>query len=185
MTRSFVRLSLTLALGLGLASCDTPTMADPVAADPRPGAIAATHLPDAAVVAKASGTAFRFPLLPDGTRTTVRVTFNAIRRADGSADGFFSYHQGGVELEVAVTCMTVVEGNRAWIAGVITESTIGFLGHVSYFYTFDNGNAGEDIISLLRVETQPGLGEAQRFCDELPTVLAPRAVERGNVSVRG
>jgi hypothetical protein len=83
--------------------------------------------------------------------------------------------------------MTVVDGNRAWIAGVIRESTIGFVGHVSYFYTFDNGGGGDgepDVISLLRVETQPGLGEAQRFCDELPAILPPRAVEQGNVVVR-
>ena len=173
---------LTLALPFA-AGCETAT--DPVGSGPDldpNGAVVS-----AGVIEKAAGTAFRFPLLPDGSTTTVRHHFNVTKKADGSVHGLFTYDQGGVSLVVDVTCMTVVDGNKAWIAGIIRESTIGFLGHVSYFYTFDNGEGAQDppdTISLVRVETVPGTGEADRFCDELPQILPPRDVERGNVTVR-
>ena len=174
------RSPFVLLLALAAAGCESPTQT------PEPRAMAGEALlPASAVVEKASGTAYRFPL-SNGVPVTVRVHFNATNYGDGTTRGFYTYDAGSTSLAVDVTCMTVVEGNKAWIAGVITESSIGFVGHVSYFYTFDNGEgdpANPDIISLVRVETQPGLGEAARFCDELPTVLPPRDVERGNVNV--
>jgi hypothetical protein len=182
---------LTTALTVLVAgACDTPVepSLDEVSGldDRAPATVAAAqHGP---VAAKASGTLYRFVPVGDGSVVTVQMHVNATKHEDGTARGSYRYEAGSTVLDVDVTCMTVEDGNRAWIAGVITESTVGFVGHVSYFYTFDNGEGAQDtpdVVSLLRVEAQPGLGEAQRFCDELPTILPPRNVEQGNINVRG
>lgn len=172
------------------AACESPI--DPGAAE-GPGlepdgvlahVTAASHGP---VVGSATGTLFRFVTNTNGSVTTVQMDVDARKYEDGTARGSYRYQAGGVAIRVDLHCMTLVGDNGAWIAGVITESTVGFLGHVSYFYTFDNGegaNAEPDIVSLVRVESQPGLGEADRFCAELPQILAPRNVDDGNISVR-
>jgi hypothetical protein len=187
--RRIAMLTVALAAAAGTA-CDSPTAprhAEGPGLEPD-GARAAAVQPAGAVVEKANGTLFRFPALPDGSIVTVKMHVNATKHENGAVRGSFRYEAGATAIDVAVTCMTVVEGSKAWIAGVITESTVGFVGHVSYFYAFDNGegaHADPDIVSLVRVEVQPGLGEAQRFCDELPEILPPRDVERGNINIRG
>jgi hypothetical protein len=106
----------------------------------------------------------------------------------GTARGSYRYQADAAAITVDVLCMTIVDGNKAWIAGVITESTVGFLGHASTFYTFDNGEGAKaepDIVSLVRVVVAPGLGEAQNFCDNTPQALPPRNVDDGNIKVRG
>lgn len=176
-----------LALALVAAGCETPTASTEPALTFEQGSGSAA-LVGQGTTAQAAGTAYRFPVQPDGSTLTVRMHFNATTDVSGTTRGFYTYDAGPTSLKVDVTCMTVVDGNRAWIAGVITESTVGFVGHVSYFYTFDNGEGAmdqPDIISLVRVEVQPGLGEAARFCSELPEILPPRNVDRGNVNVRG
>lgn len=165
-----------------LAACDSIT---------EPTRLGSTLDPDGAVVggigvsASAEGMAIRYPTLGDGSQLQVRTNFSVKEFADGSVDGWFHYAAGGVDLRVGVTCMTVV-GEKAWIAGIIEKSTVGFVGHVSYFYTFDNGRgerSDPDIVSQVRVEATPGVGEAQRFCDELPELLTPHEVVDGNVVV--
>jgi hypothetical protein len=187
--RRTTMLAVALATAAGTA-CDSPTAprhSEGPGLEPD-GARAAAVQPAGPVIEMANGTLFRFVPLADGSIVTVKMHVNARKHANGAVKGSFRYDAGTTSLDVAVTCMTVVEGNKAWIAGVITESTVGFVGHVSYFYAFDNGegaNAPPDIVSLVRVEAQPGLGEAQRFCDELPEILPPRDVERGNINIRG
>lgn len=169
-----------------LAACDSPTQPAPLGSTLDPdGAIIPGHAEG--VTAAASGAAIRYAELGDGSRLQVLTSFS-VHQSDAGTEGFFHYRAGSTEIRVEVTCMTVVDGHRAWIAGVITESTVGFLGHVSYFYTFDNGEgAGSpaDVVSLVRVEATPGLGEDRRFCDELPQGLPARNVDQGNVNVRG
>lgn len=181
---------LLAVLAVIAAGCETPV--EPRAASgpglEPDGVSAAASLVSGPVVAKAAGTLYRFVPNADGSVTTVQMHVNATKHEDGTARGSYRYSAGSAAIEVDVTCMTVVDGNRAWIAGVIRESTVGFIGHVSYFYTFDNrgGEQGDaDIVSLVRVEVQPGLGEAQRFCDELPAILPPRVVDQGKVTVHG
>lgn len=188
-----MRRTMLWAVAVGVsaaAACDSPTgprAGEGPALEPD-GVLAAvrgeSHGP---VVGTANGTLFRFVTNADNSITTVRMDVDARKYEDGTARGAYRYQAGGVAIVVDVTCMTLVDDNRAWIAGVITETTVGFLGHVSYFYTFDNGegaNAEPDIVSLVRVEARPGLGEADRFCDELPQILPARNVDDGNITVR-
>lgn len=174
---------------LGCGACSIPwTQHFPSELQPSSPDGALSHVSHGRVVGTANGTLFRFVDNADGSVTTVQMDVAARKYADGTARGSYHYQAGGVAIGVDVSCMTLVDGNKAWIAGVITESNIGFLGHVSYFYTFDNGEgatAQPDIVSLVRVEAQPGLGEAVRFCDELPQILPPRNVDDGNINVRG
>ena len=137
-----------------------------------------------AIVARASGAAHR-----EAEGKPIILNFSAVKRTDGSVTGSYVYHSvfNHVKIHVDVTCMTVTEGNKAWIAGIITQSSIdGLVGTVSYFYAFDNGEgagAEPDIVSLVRANDVAG--EDQVFCRELPTALPAREVVRGSVNVSG
>lgn len=121
----------------------------------------------------------------DGLRN---FTFHAIQRPDGSVEGSYRILRTDLSTEftVDVTCLTVV-GNRAWIAGIISQSDSPgvIVGTVSYFYAIDNGEgegAAPDIVSLARINDRAG--EDVLFCTILPTVLPPRVVRFGNVQIR-
>jgi hypothetical protein len=152
---------------------DTGEFADPPAATVGGG-----------VVASASGAAHR-----EAGGLPVLLNFSARLHADGSASGSYYYHAvtDHTWIHVNVTCMTIVDGNRAFIAGVIRDSSIPVLiGTISYFYTRDNGegaDADPDEVSLVRANDVAGADE--EFCTELPTVLPNREVLHGNVQVRG
>lgn len=139
---------------------------------------------DEAVVARASGSAHR-----EVAGAPVILSFSAIKRADGSVEGEYYFRAVAIAqwLRVNVTCMTVVDGNKAWVGGIIVAaSDFQFVGTVSYFYTFDNGEgaaANSDIVSLVRANDVAGAD--QEFCTELPTVLPNREVLHGNVNVTG
>lgn len=176
-------------LAVATAACETPVEPrSPVGPALEPDGMVAAGVSHGSVIGTATGTLSRFVPNADGSVTTVQMEISVRKHADGTARGSYRYEAGAVAITVDVLCMTLVDGNKAWIAGIITESTVGFLGHVSTFYTFDNGegaNAEPDIVSLVRVVAQPGLGEAQLFCDNVPKALPPRNVDAGNVQVRG
>jgi hypothetical protein len=121
----------------------------------------------------------------------VILNFSVIKHADGTVRGHYYFRAIGTDpdqwLRVQVTCMTVVGGNQAWIAGVTVDAfQPALIGRVSYFYTFDNGEgakADPDIVSLVRANDVPGAD--QEFCTLLPTILPPREVLHGNVHVEG
>lgn len=182
---------LLAVLAVTSAACETPIeprSPEGLRSGPDGGIAAVQGASHGPVVATASGTLSRFVPNADGSVTTVQMDVDARKYADGTARGSYRYQAGAAAITVDVLCMTVVDGNKAWIAGTITESTVGFLGHVSFFYTFDNGegaNAEPDIVSLVRVVVAPGLDLAQPFCDDVPQGLPPRDVEDGNIKVRG
>lgn len=180
------RRRLTLAVStLIVAACSDPGL-------PTDAALGSTLDPDGAVsvsdpapvAARASGAAHR-----EAGEKPVLLNFSAEKRADGTVTGSYYYQSvsNHVSIHVDVTCMTVAEGNRAWVAGIISKSSIpALVGTVSYFYTFDNGEgagADSDVVSLVRAADEPG--EDFRFCEELPTGLPDREVLHGNVNVSG
>ncbi|HJU75935.1 MAG TPA: hypothetical protein VJ717_19490 [Gemmatimonadaceae bacterium] len=121
----------------------------------------------------------------DGLRN---FTFHAVKRPDGSVEGSYRILRTDLSTEftVDVTCLTVV-GNRAWVAGIISQSDSPgvIVGTVSYFYAIDNGEgsgATPDIVSLARINDRAG--EDILFCTILPTLLPPRVVQFGDVQIR-
>ena len=118
------------------------------------------------------------------------LAFNARRYADGSASGQFEYHQvvegQAFKFNVDVTCMSVYDGNRAKIGGVIKVSNDPTLppGRYAWFQVFDNGegaNAPPDQSSLVGFGSEAA---NRAFCDSpaLPR-FGPWDVQ-GNAQVR-
>jgi hypothetical protein len=139
-----------------------------------------------AVVVRASGAAHR-----DALGAPVILNFSAVKYADGTVDGQYYFRALGTDpdqmIRVRVTCMTVVDGNKAWIGGIAEDAFLpALIGRVSYFYAFDNGegaNAESDIVSRVRANDVEGQDEV--FCDELPEQLGHLEVLRGNVNIEG
>lgn len=180
--RSILVTGLTLAVAACVDSGGLPT---------DPAELGSTLDPDGsravsavAVVARASGAAHR-----EAGGKPVVLNFSAVKRADGTVTGSYYYQSvfDHVSIHVDVTCMTVEGGDRAWVAGIISNSSIpALVGTVSYFYTFDNGEGAgpePDVVSLVRAADVAG--EDRRFCEELPTGLPAREVLHGNVNVVG
>ena len=143
--------------------------------------------------ASANGSAHWTIPLPNAFGVEVEnrtLSFNARKHADGSASGRFEYHQvvegQAFRFNVSVTCMTVFDGNRAKLGGVIEVSSDPTLpaGGYAWFQVFDNGEgsaAGADQSSLI------GFGDEaanEAFCasPNLPR-FGPWDVQ-GNVQIR-
>lgn len=170
-----------------MLACETPI--EPGAAEGpalEPDGVMSAVVSASPIVAQASGSAQRNAL-----GAPVILNFHAVKRADGSVEGEYNYRAIGTDpdqwLKVDVTCMTVVDGNGAWIGGITVDAFLPVLiGRVSYFYTFDNGegaNAAGDVVSLVRANDVAGADE--EFCTELPRVLPAVETVRGNVQVSG
>jgi hypothetical protein len=157
-------------------------------------AIQAANAGGPEVVASATGGAHWTIPLPNVFGVVVEnrtLAFNARKYADGSVSGRFEYHQvvegEAFTFNVAVTCMSVYDGNRAKIGGVIEVSNDPTLppGVFAWFQAFDNGEgagAPPDRSSLI------GFGNEaanEAFCSSpnLPR-FGPWDVD-GNVQVRG
>lgn len=179
------RFSCALAALVGLAACqDAPTrVTGPVDTQ------LARQAGSQKVVASATGSGHR---VRNGRPLT--FTFNAVRKADGTAEGryYLDFQDLGPALDhqrlkvtVDVTCMSV-SGNRAFVAGIITEvdGPIVQEGTVSYFYVTDNGEGAgaPDEISALRLNDVAG--EDEVFCTQQPVLLPSVPIERGNAQVR-
>lgn len=167
-----------------LTSCDTPIeprLEEGSALEPDGRASVSEN-----VVARVVGSAHRQAL-----GAPAFVNFSAITRADGTVTGEYYFRAIGTDpdqwLRVKVTCMTVVDGNKAWVAGVTVDAFApSLIGRISYFYAFDNGegaNAAPDVVSLVRANDVPGADI--EFCTELPQVLPNAVVLHGNVNITG
>jgi hypothetical protein len=114
--------------------------------------------------------------------------FNATVRNDGTADGWFTYHEvddgAPFTADGAVTCLTVI-GNDAWIGSVIdraNDPTYDGLG--AWWHVTDNGEgagAAPDITTFMGVGS---LADTQAFCDAHPAYRHPFPVDGGNLQVR-
>jgi len=143
------------------------------------------------VVAAANGGVHWTIPLPNvfGVEVGNRLTFNARKYADGSANGQFEYLQT-VEgttftFHGNVTCINVYDGNRAKLGGEITYSNDPTVptGTFGWFQEFDNGegaNATADRSSLMGFGTEAA---NEAFCNSpnLPR-FGPWDVQ-GNVQV--
>jgi hypothetical protein len=184
--RRTVFLTVAVVAGATLA-CDTPT--GPRAAEGpalEPDGVMSSVVSSSPIVARAHGSAQR-----DALGAPAILNFHVIKRADGSVEGEYYFRAIGTDpdqfLKVDVTCMTIVDGNKAWIGGITVDAFLpALIGRVSYFYTFDNGegeNAAADVVSLVRANDVAGADE--EFCSELPAVLPAVQTVRGNVQVTG
>ena len=156
-------------------------------------AIPSSATADSGVVASATGGIHWTIPLPNAFGVEVGnqpLAFNARRYADGSASGHFTYHQivegESFNFVVDVTCMSVYDGNRAKIGGVIENSNDPTLppGRFAWFQVFDNGegaNAPPDQSSLIGFGSEAA---NEAFCNSpnLPR-FGPWDV-RGNVQIR-
>jgi len=116
-------------------------------------------------------------------------TFTVRVYADGSVDGRFNYTQvrDGLELKVSgmLDC-AVIQGNQAWVGGVIEKSSRETLiGRDMWFQVQDNGEPGSDEtpdMSSTIGAGAPGTGE--QYCTDHPPVRFPFFLETGNLQVR-
>ena len=180
--RSVVSASLPL-LALMASSCgDVPTATTPDTAALTLSGSVPVH------VATGSGHTFEPP--------TQRVfTFTADRRPDGSLTGQFSLtitsplfgspNPSVTRLEASVVCM-VVDGNRAWVGGVVKNaSNPEWIGAETAWAVEDGGEGpgAQDFISHMRLPPQHVPGFAQFSCDN--RVWTPDLpIDAGNVVVR-
>lgn len=141
------------------------------------------------VVASASGGWSMSGTAAASTFEIQPFTFNVRIYADGSVDGHFNYTQvrDGVELTVkgSLDC-AVIQGNQAWVGGVIEQSSReSLLGLDMWFQVQDNGEPGSDAtpdMSSTIGAGAPGTGE--QYCIDHPPVRFPFFVEAGNLQVR-
>lgn len=116
-------------------------------------------------------------------------TFNVRIYADGSVDGRFNYTQvrDGTELTVrgSLDC-AVIEGNRAWVGGVIEESSReSLIGLDMWFQVQDNGEPGDDATPDMSSTIGAGApGTGDQYCVDHPPVRFPFFLDAGNLQVR-
>lgn len=124
-----------------------------------------------------------------GSQFDIRpFTFNVRIYADGSVRGRFNYTQvrdGGAPLTVkgSLDC-AVIEGNQAWVGGVIEESSReSLVGLDMWFQVQDHGegSASPDMSSTIGAGG-PGTGE--QYCVDHPPVRFPFFLDTGNLQVR-
>lgn len=175
---------VALVAAVGTA-CESPSGPEDAALGAEVGPEAVTSFGESPIVARASGSAQR-----DALGRPVLLNFSVTKRADGTVDGHYYFRAIGTDpdqwIRVKVHCMTIVDGNKAWIGGIAEDAFLPQLvGRVSYFYAFDNGegaNADGDVVSRVRAgDVDAALEE---FCTTLPQVLTPFEILRGNVNIR-
>lgn len=142
------------------------------------------------VVASASGGWHMSGTAAGSTFEIKPFTFNVRIYADGSVAGRFNYTQvrdGGEPLVVkgSLDC-AFIEGNQAWVGGVIEEtSRPSLLGLDMWFQVQDNGEPGAggtpDMSSTIGAGG-PGTGE--QYCIDHPPVRFPFFLDAGNLQVR-
>jgi hypothetical protein len=180
-----MRRLLLIATAASLAACDRPVNLPTELSSPDNASFDAVN--ETGVVQSASGGAIRF----SGGEPFI-LTFEASRRSDGTLQG--RYHVNVMRLDakfdVVVTCMSI-DDNRAWIGGVIEKSNNPLVvnGSASYFYAIDNAagaNGGvnpPDIISGLILNDTPG--NELTFCNDQQLTIPSRAIDDGNIRIRG
>ena len=116
-------------------------------------------------------------------------TFNARIYADGSVRGRYNYRsfEDGAPFNARGPLMCVViEGNRAWLGGLIAKTSEPSLaGADMWFQVADNGEPGADETpDMTTLIGAGGPGTAQDYCDRAPEPRFPWPVEHGNIQVR-
>ena len=124
-----------------------------------------------------------------------RITFAAVRHADGSVSGEYLLNTPGVEIpgfftriHANIICFRIV-GNEARIGGVVDQSSDpGFLGRDMAFLAKDNGEGFNNPADRLSPPFIPtGIENfAATFCEESAQLSDPPlySIENGNVSIR-
>ena len=141
------------------------------------------------VVASASGGYGMSGTAAGSTFVIHPFTFNVRIYADGSADGRFNYTQvrDGVELSVkgSLDC-AFIQGNRAWVGGVIEDSSrASLIGLDMWFQVQDNGEPGADETpDMSSTIGAGGPGTGEQYCAAHPPVMFPFFLDTGNLQVR-
>ncbi len=116
------------------------------------------------------------------------LAYQAIRRADGTVRGRWSYHyyEAGQETTFSgpVSCLTV-SGNRAWIGGPITASSDpGQVGMGAWWQVADNGTGRHPVTPDQTTFAGIGtLAQTQAYCDTAPAPHFIFDVQLGGVRV--
>jgi hypothetical protein len=141
------------------------------------------------VVASASGGYSMSGTAAGSTFVIHPFAFNVRLYADGSADGRFNYTQvrDGVELTVtgSLDC-AVIQGNQAWVGGVIEDSSReSLIGLDMWFQVQDNGEPGADETpDMSSTIGAGGPGTGEQYCADHPPVRFPFFLDAGNLQVR-
>ena len=141
------------------------------------------------VVASASGDWSMSGQAAGSTFEIEPFTFNVRVYADGSATGHFDYTQvrdGGAPLVVrgSLDCATIA-GNRAWVGGVIEESSrASLVGLDMWFQVQDNGEGADAPPDMSSTIGAGGPGTGEQYCADAPVVLFPFFLGAGNLQVR-
>ena len=166
---------LVASLSLVVASCDDATAPNTAPAVQTTQDLSAAAGPQERVTGAAHMT------LPQ--TATEHYQFSAIRHHDGTVSGQFELYTtevGGIRIHGEVSCF-LIQGNTAWIAGIITKSTEeSFIGLPARWMVTDNGEGANDPPDLSS-DFYLG-GNPQRFCTGVFT-LPLLTVESGNIQV--
>ena len=141
------------------------------------------------VVASASGGYGMSGTAAGSTFVIHPFTFNVRVYEDGSADGRFNYTQvrDGVSLTAkgSLDC-AVIQGNQAWVGGVIEDSSReSLIGLDMWFQVQDNGEpGGDETPDMSSTLGAGGPGSGDQYCADHPPVRFPFFLEAGNLQVR-
>jgi len=87
-------------------------------------------------------------IVPPGTNANFSLVANM--KADGSVSGQWqdSFGHGNGGFHATITCLSVINGNEAWVSGVITSGNAGVTDLTGFFVITrvkDNGKSGDQI----------------------------------------
>ena len=183
--------ALAVCSAIVLAGCDGARSAAPTI-----GAEDAAGAPAFASGAVAVLTGSGHHLRADATgEEETKFSFTAVRHADGSVSGHYQYdfRLRGFSVKGKVTCVST-DGVQAWVGGtvdqVITDNPDfeSLLGLEMWWRSIDSGEgaaAAPDLTSGVGFELAGNPTTAARWCADRPPVLPLRAVEHGNIQLRG
>ena len=141
------------------------------------------------VVASASGGYGMTGTAAGSTFVIHPFTFDVRIYEDGGVGGRFNYTQvrDGVALTAtgSLDC-AVIEGNQAWVGGVIeVSSRESLIGLDMWFQVQDHGEPGADgTPDMSSTLGAGGPGTGDQYCADHPPVRFPFFLEAGNLQVR-
>jgi hypothetical protein len=114
-----------------------------------------------------------------------RMELIADRYADGTVAGTMQWVAGAAIIKGTISCLTV-QGNTAWVGGVVESAKFTTVPAGSEFYmaVVDNGEGqGVRDQTTARPFLKPA-GSAQQFCDAAAAPAQLFSMDHGNVHVR-